>query len=54
LVEVQEMLDGGMSVPAISARTGVLATTLHKAIDEGRLRQHKKKVVPATAQRTVS
>lgn len=54
LVEVQEMLDGGMSVPAISSVTGVLATTLHKAIDGGRLRQNKKKAMRATAQRTVS
>jgi hypothetical protein len=37
------LLDAGESVPTVSAQLGVLATTLHKAIDAGRLRQFKKK-----------
>jgi hypothetical protein len=37
------MLDEGDSVPQISAQLGVLASTLHKAIDHGRLKQIKKK-----------
>jgi transposase-like protein len=43
LVEVQALLDQGHSVPEISRQTGLLASTLHKAIDQGRLRQIKKK-----------
>jgi transposase len=43
LIQVQSLLDQGQSVPAISAQTTVLATTLHKAIDDGRLRQPSKK-----------
>ena len=43
LQEVQDLLDHGESVPEISAQVGVLQTTLHKAIDCGRLRQIKKK-----------
>lgn len=38
LKEVQALLDLGESIPAISAQVGVLQTTLHKAIDCGRLR----------------
>jgi hypothetical protein len=38
-------LNQGMSVPAISQKVGVLPTTLHKAIDHGRL-QIKKKILP--------
>lgn len=45
LEEAQRMLDDGLSVPEISTKTGVLATTLHKAIDSGRLRQDKKKAL---------
>jgi len=44
LAQAQGMLDEGHSVPQISAQLDVLATTLHKAIDDGRLRQIKKKV----------
>jgi len=43
LVEVQGLLEEGRSVPEISDQTGLLATTLHKAIDHGRLKQFKKK-----------
>lgn len=39
LVEVQSLLNQGQSVPAISTRLGILATTLHKAIASGRLKQ---------------
>jgi transposase-like protein len=46
LVEVQGLLDQGLSVPEISRRTGLLASTLHKAIDQGRLKQIKKKIRP--------
>lgn len=46
LVEVQAMLDQGMSVPQISRGTGLLTSTLHKAIDQGRLKQIKKKIRP--------
>ena len=42
LVEVQGLLDEGRSVPEISRQTGLLASTLHKAIDDGRLKQFKK------------
>jgi hypothetical protein len=42
LTQAQEMLDDGQAVPAISAALGVLPTTLHKAIDGGRLRRSKK------------
>jgi hypothetical protein len=37
LVQAQGMLDQGQSVPAISRELGVLSTTLHKALDDGRL-----------------
>jgi transposase len=43
LQEAQTLLDQGESIPAISAQLGVLPTTLHKAVDCGRLRQIKKK-----------
>jgi len=49
-VEVQGLLDQGWSVPEISRATGLLATTLHKAIDQGRLKQIKKKTIPDLAQ----
>jgi transposase-like protein len=48
LEEVQFLLNQGLSVPAISQQVGVLATTLHKAIDQGRL-QIKKKILPRQA-----
>lgn len=47
--EVQGLLDQGQSVPEISRQTGLLATTLHKAIDQGRLKQIKKKTVRVLA-----
>lgn len=37
LTQVQALLDQGLAVPAVSAQTGVLANTLHKAIRAGRL-----------------
>jgi transposase len=46
LAQAQGMLDAGRSVPEISAALAVLATTLHKAIDHGRLKQIKKKNQP--------
>jgi len=49
LAQVQALLDQGTSVPAISRQLKILASTLHKAIDDGRLRQFKKKILrPAT------
>jgi len=44
LAQAQAMLDQGSSVPQISAQLEVLPTTLHKAIDHGRLKQIKKKI----------
>jgi transposase len=49
LAQVQKLLDEGQSVPAISAQLNILATTLHKAIDDGRLKQVKKKSRPLPA-----
>ena len=43
LAQAQGLLDQGQRVPAISAALGVLASTLHKAIDSGRLHQKKRK-----------
>jgi len=43
LVQAQQRLDQGWNVPAISQELGVLKSTLHKAIDDGRLRQGLKK-----------
>jgi len=43
LVQAQQWLDQGRSVPVISQELGVLKTTLHKAIDDGRLKQRIKK-----------
>lgn len=37
----QALLDQGWRVPAISAQLGVLASTLHKAIDDGRLQKKR-------------
>jgi len=37
LPRAQALLDQGLAVPAVSAQTGVLANTLHKAIRAGRL-----------------
>jgi transposase-like protein len=43
LEQAQQMLDSGAAVPAISKALGILPSTLHKAIDQGRLRILKKK-----------
>jgi transposase-like protein len=43
LAAAQALLDAGQAVPAISAQLGILVSTLHKAIDAGRLKQFKKK-----------
>ena len=37
LPQAQALLDQGLAVPEISAQTGVLANTLHKALRAGRL-----------------
>ena len=44
--QAQALLDEGRSVPEVSQATGVLADTLHKAIDSGRLYQQKKRLPP--------
>jgi transposase len=46
LAQAQTLLDQDQRVPVISTLLGVLATTLHKAIDDGRLRQSEKKRSP--------
>lgn len=46
LAQVQGLLDEGFGVPHISEQTGILSSTLHKAIDSGRLRALKKKTIP--------
>jgi hypothetical protein len=51
LAEAQALLDEGKSVPAISAQLGILASTLHKAIDDGRLKQSKKKTLASQGSR---
>ena len=43
LSQAQDLLNQGQGVPEISRQLGVLATTLHKAIDDGRLSGSKKK-----------
>jgi hypothetical protein len=50
LRQAQEMLDEGLRVPQIAQRLEILATTLHKAIGDGRLRggRDEKKDPPAT------
>lgn len=45
LAQAQALLDEGKTVPVISAQLGILASTLHKAIDDGRLKQFKKKTL---------
>ena len=42
LAEAQALLDEGKTVPVISPQLGILASTLHKAIDDGRLKELKK------------
>ena len=43
LAQAQQLLDQGLEVPEVSRQTGVLASTLHKAIKSGRLQVRKKK-----------
>jgi transposase-like protein len=43
LAQAQALLEVGQSVPQISGQLSILASTLHKAIDQGRLKQFKKK-----------
>jgi transposase-like protein len=43
LAQAQGLLDSGRSVPSISQELGVLKSTLHKAIDDGRLKPSAKK-----------
>jgi len=43
LAEAQRLLDQGQRVPQIGAALEVLPSTLHKALDDGRLRGAKKK-----------
>ena len=45
LAQVQALLDQGTSVPTIRRQLNILASTLHKAIDDGRLKQFKKKIL---------
>jgi len=44
LAEAQRLLDQGQRVPEISAALGILPSTLHKALKDGRLRGVKKKM----------
>jgi hypothetical protein len=46
LVEVQALLDQGQSPPEIGRQIGLLSSTIHKAIDQERLKQIKKKNLP--------
>src|ERR1035437_2912663 len=43
LGQAQQLLDEGRSVPEVGRELGVLGSTLHKAIDHGRLRPALKK-----------
>lgn len=43
LAQAQQLLDEGVKVPALSKQLAVLPSTLHKAIDHGRLKVIKKK-----------
>lgn len=47
LAQAQQGLDEGMGVPALSRQLGVLPSTLHKAIDHGRLKAVKKTLPPS-------
>jgi DNA invertase Pin-like site-specific DNA recombinase len=51
LVEVQRLLDQGWRVPQISKRLNILPSTLHKALDSGRLKPFKKKSLIAQQNR---
>jgi hypothetical protein len=46
LLQVQALLDQGVSVPQTSRQSGVLANTIHKAIRAGRLHDRTKKKTP--------
>jgi len=46
LAQAQGLLDQGRGVPAVSQELGVLKSTLHKAIDDGRLKPRAKKKKP--------
>lgn len=52
LAQAQELLDQERSVPQISQELAVLPSTLHKAIDDGRLRQRVKKKTPRPTRRS--
>lgn len=54
LAQAQELLDGGLSIPKVGSELGVLATTLHKAVDSGRLRILKKKTSVSRLHRKAS
>jgi transposase len=43
LIQAQQLLNEKMGVPELSRTLGILPTTLHKAIDDGRLTGFKKK-----------
>jgi len=43
LAQAQRLLDQGQRVPQISAQLDILPSTLHKALDDGRLQLMKKK-----------
>lgn len=43
LNQAQGLLDQGWGVPQLSAQLNILPTTLHKALDDGRLERSKKK-----------
>jgi hypothetical protein len=43
LLEAQQLLNQNSAVPEISQKLGILPTTLHKALDDGRLKGFKKK-----------
>jgi transposase len=47
LAQAQALLDEGVGVPEIGRQLNILPTTLHKAIDNGRLKQIKKKTFSA-------
>ena len=54
LSAAQDMLDRGFGIPVIAAELGVLASTLHKALDSGRLRHVKKKTGASAPGRSAS
>ena len=45
-LQVQGLLDQGLTVPEVGREVGILSNTLHKAIRAGRLRPGKKKIYP--------